>query len=1139
MAQKIYDSPITKSVDWNGDSSTGNLPVSGKQVQAFIKNTLNNKVGLLYYDETNNRYLAFADSDTRDSYLADTTKTDLILGTFDAPFNFSAEINLLSPSYKAILLGTTGNYLDFTFDILNKTGQSTGEDVFCTIKFIKNGVTKTLNKQYVANTSVHINIDDYLEAGTNRISIGIIGKDSLAATTVSVTYQVINLQLTHSYNLSTPYSVNGHDIVKAAIPYTVSGYGTKTMEWYLDGVKLDFIKNEDEIVDTETSRTKYIDVSNLNFGKHSLQFRVYTTIDSNNFYSDIQYLDLIVDNGSSNNPIIACQAIIPIGNPFIGEGANLSIYGITQYVPYALSFSVYSPNSLAALQADIALNGTNISSIMTTNAQTYDYSIRVNEEGVKTLTITASTVVYTITLNVAHSTINLAPIDNNLTLDLTATGKTNNDLDRATWKYGNYETTFSNVKWNAIDGWHNNQLILTDGGSATIGMAPFATDPAISGYTIEFELATNNVYDDSAIICDMRNSLGTGILIKATEISLTSTGGTKVLRQFKSNESFRLSVVINPRVGSSNKCLAMLYINGISSAVINYVATDTFISDGIFKFVSSSDVSIALSQIRCYSSALTDDQILNNYNLYRPSVEDMLSIYDRNQIYEKNSTDLSLDVLASQCPLLKITGNIPVLEATTDKNETIYVNLEYVNLQDPTKSFTSVGTRMRPQGTSSMSYPKKNYRIYTNYGTMYDYQGKQIAGGLYAFKDKAQPVSCWCFKADYAESSGTHNIGIARLWNKVMYDAQINGDYKLRTNAQKAALDNHYNYDVRTTVDGFPCNLFYRLDENSEWIYIGKYNFNNDKSTEKVFGFKDIPGFDNTNMQCWEILNNGHHLALFSDVQNWDADWTNAFESRYPDGSKNTTNLKAFATWMSGVKDNSEAFATGKWDHLDVYKMAAYYIYLMRFGAVDQVVKNAMFTSEDGVHWYFINYDNDTINGVRNDGILIYNWNINRQTLDTSYEAEVYAYAGHDSVLWNRLEADTEFMNIVSVVDNALYVAGLSYDKVIEMFDINQSSKWPERIYNQDAQYKYIGPYTNNGVNNLFMLQGSRLSHRRWWLSHRFELLDALYVSGAYKSKSLEFKVANAPIGLTFNITAGAAMPYGYGVNNVVAESGV
>ena len=45
--------------------------------------------------------------------------------------------------------------------------------------------------------------------------------------------------------------------------------------------------------------------------------------------------------------------------------------------------------------------------------------------------------------------------------------------------------------------------------------------------------------------------------------------------------------------------------------------------------------------------------------------------------------------------------------------------------------------------------------------------------------------------------------------------------------------------------------------------------------------------------------------------------------------------------------------------------MAAYYIYLMRFGAADQVVKNSMFTSEDGEHFYFINYDNDTILGVK------------------------------------------------------------------------------------------------------------------------------------------------------------------------------
>lgn len=89
-------------------------------------------------------------------------------------------------------------------------------------------------------------------------------------------------------------------------------------------------------------------------------------------------------------------------------------------------------------------------------------------------------------------------------------------------------------------------------------------------------------------------------------------------------------------------------------------------------------------------------------------------------------------------------------------------------------------------------------------------------------------------------------------------------------------------------------------------------------------------------------------------------------------------------------------FEDEKWAHLDVYKMAAYYIYLMRFGAADQVVKNSMFTSEDGEHFYFINYDNDTILGVKNDGRLVFDPTIDRQTPDPDFPT-AFAYAGHDS----------------------------------------------------------------------------------------------------------------------------------------------
>ena len=117
-------------------------------------------------------------------------------------------------------------------------------------------------------------------------------------------------------------------------------------------------------------------------------------------------------------------------------------------------------------------------------------------------------------------------------------------------------------------------------------------------------------------------------------------------------------------------------------------------------------------------------------------------------------------------------------------------------------------------------------------------------------------------------------------------------------------------------------------------------------------------------------------------------------------------------------------------------------------------------------------------------------------------------------------------------MDNSLYTSGLRYDNVIQYFDNDQSDKWNERVYNQDAQYKYIGPYTDSGNNNLLMLQGKRQSHRRWWLSKRFSLYDSKFVSGDFKGKAFEFKVINnTEPGWTFTIKAGIKMEYGYAVS--------
>ena len=199
-------------------------------------------------------------------------------------------------------------------------------------------------------------------------------------------------------------------------------------------------------------------------------------------------------------------------------------------------------------------------------------------------------------------------------------------------------------------------------------------------------------------------------------------------------------------------------------------------------------------------------------------------------------------------------------------------------------------------------------------------------------------------------------------------------------------------------------------------------------------------------------------------------------------------------------------FSATKYDHIDVYKVAAYYVYIMRFGAVDQVVKNCMFTTEDGQHWYFINYDNDTTLGVRNDAQLIFNWDFDRDTYD--YSGNSYAYAGAKSVFWNNLSMDEDFMRIVRSIDAVLYSGGLlSVKTVLEYLDEKQMDTWCERLYNAQEQIKYLSTFKNNFETDKFLLfmQGTRKSHRDWWVNHRWELFDAMWSTGSYADKKIKF----------------------------------
>ena len=1204
-----------------------------------------------------------------------------------------------------------------------------------------NGITLFENTQNVNyGSEIDLNVDDYIVEGTNTITIRITGSESLFSTSISYSIIALNLVLTDTFNIA--------QLIEAGntldIHWYIEGSGLKYIVWYIDNNYL----GSDSILESKTDRIKQIPTVNLEDGKHTLQYYAYIDLGGGNkFYSDILYRDFIVDHSdsafsslSTDYATILTAFSCPIEGVNIlidGDGTSLNpiiIRGLVQYESKNIKYCSYYKDQTATKNVKITLEN-KVSEFEVENLTTvHTYDIRPVGEGETPMTISLlydEQLLDTIYFNsiIAQSPYNIENITSNLVFAFSGSDRTNDSPDKDHWSFTNinnieYTGILSGFNWIANSGWNNGRLIISNGASFITDYAPFyrpLNNPiSDTGYTFEIEFKTTRVLNEETSILDLRNEVNSkGLYITNNEVIFSSKDENTVSTKYKPEENIRVSIVINPIGGSSSyKGLIMMYIDGVLTSIKNYTNTDSFASDKYFGITGSADAIIELKQVRCYDRALSPSEILNNFILYRDTAEELMEVYDRNNIYVNGI--MSKDKLAEKTPIIVLTGStddnidpLSILYGFGRDNKSTYVRmekLEVINLEHPELNMILEDVSIRCQGTSSMDYPIKNFRFYTQkdgedkqYNPKdtadHNYTTKMWVGGLnpkedgveltgksrkYSFKQGSQPVKTWCLKADYAESSSTHNTGIARLWNQALRDVEIPAsnvdsryyiqpesgatNFKVcRTLAQRAAAaNNDFPYDVRTTVDGFPIVLFYHKKENDPLTFVGRYNWNNDKSTESVYGFCDIPGFDDLNVECWEVVEGDMPCNCFYDISDWNEStrgWSESFEARYPDdGGKPTEAYRArnFITipygetstkdyiahsncynsvvissgtlsdrdyvavtdcydsedtlkyhsgdtipsgttfegnwlvvgdtivyskgapipngtvfggnwkvvdygalytvckWINGLNGAARVGENGmvvddiskmnlwrleKWDHLDVYKMAAYYVYLMRFGAVDQVVKNAMFTTEDGQHWYYINYDNDTINGVRNDGALRFDYRINRQSKDPD-NINTYCYAGHDSVLWNNLEADEEFMNIVKLIDDALYKSGvLTYSNVIDMFNNKQSASWAERTHNEDYIYKYIGPYINNGDAMQFAkLQGPRKSHRQWWLSNRFALYDALNGVGSYKSNFISIKPnGNQRVrpgqGVTIVPSSGDQI-FGYSFGNAMKETG-
>lgn len=1154
-------------------SETGTNPVQGRAIYASIKQSVDNLGASLLLNTVSEGVYSLSLLNS-DGVVLSTTETFSGGGTGPvAPTRVILNRITQNPTVKE---GDPVKLSYFYDQVDTVTGESTGNGATAVITITRGATTNSYTQIIGAGTTNQIDVTEFLAVGTSNVRVRITTNDEAKqVSSISWTVNVIQLKLESSFNIATTITRTNN----FNLPFIITGAGTKTVKLYVDGLP----KDERVITSSSATGSFNIETDGLSHGTHSFQMvTVLQLPDGSEIRSNSIYLGVIIIEISQTAPVFATRFDYKDGI-IIGVGQTPYI-DATQYIDYTVVYALYDPQRPVA-PAVVTVDGT---VIQRANVSLVRNEVKSSTAKAATLpaSLTSGATVYNFQVIAKKLDIDITEPTDNVTLKLFSTGKSNSDIDRDQWNYNGVTSKFENFTWSG-NGWVNGALRLNGNAKTTVRFTPLSQSTAPNNslaFLIKFKVS--DLTDATAPVISCVDSSGTGFVITGRDARMVTRGNSEVTTKFASGEEYEIGFVSFPTADNAstslekqNSGMLYLYVNGIISGGVQrggaddiYQVTPTNVVLG-----TNSKATLDVYAIRSYSRYLTHAEMLNVYLIDLNNVELLLKKYADNNILDTQG-NISVQLLPKFLPYIVMTGKqengVPtLLKAAIINNKSQKFDVDEILYIDPlnkSKNFKLTGGMIRLQGTSSLAYPVKNYGFY-----LYNSKGVQGTlvtgiepdgtGGIpgptppmYSFKDAtatqkaAAPVNCWTIKVDYAESSGSHNTGVARMVHEVLLSA---GD---KTPVQKKVSPS-YNYDVRTTIDGFPIGLFYRGTVNDTPVFLSKGNFNNDKSTEAVFGFKDIPGYHDqawvqnkfggkNPTECWEFLNNdypmGSYLDADFDVKDTDGKprWMKVFEARFPDystinaeyeaGTRKPIYLERFVKWVNSTNNNDTKFFNELKDYVDVDYLCDYYVFTDVLGAVDQRVKNQMLAfwydpDKDKMLGYFIFYDNDTILGVRNDGKLKYGWDIDENTIDPELSTGgriVYAYAGHDSVLWKNLRA--RFADKIS----AAYVrlrARMSNEYMFKMFDDEESSKYVERVYNIDAGNKYVLPQTigietssgNQKYNFLELMQGSRKSHRHWWLGNRLDLFDARFNTGNYRMIDLNWK-GNSPVGATVKAVA-------------------
>lgn len=1055
----------------------------------------------------------------------------------------TTKIVLTAETDKSIIKEGDSAMLTWTYDHQyssgDEKGTSTGQKATVSIEMKRGATVMYADTQYdVSKGTYTLDLTKYLLLGTTDIYVRATTTDPTTGKTQTrqsyVSVKAVTLALSSSFNIAECVAKGGYGVSEAvSIPFAVSGSGDKTVTLYLDGHQWD----SQTVKRSGTTNGSFsLSMSGVSIGRHTVQLVAEMEASQElTLKSESIYFDIL--KAGQNAPYIGTKLTFGDGRIFADDHLSPTIE-TGQYEQVRFDFVAYDPTTTPAT-VGVWRDGIRTQTVSVPRT-TQVYTNRFLEQGNVAMVLKCGTTEYKLNVKVTESGIDLSEATAGLVLKLSAAGRSNAESEPAEWRYNDVQTAFEGFDWQS-NGWTGDALKLTNGANVEIGYKPFGNDATTTGATYEMELTCTNVTDRRGTVVDCMTG-GVGFRLTTQEALMRTGAGSEVGTKFASGMTLKIAFVVQEKKASR---LMTLYVNGILCGAKQYASTDSLLQEEPTNIrITSESADVEVRNLRVYNRALGDDEELANFMVDRPTSDEMVVLFEKNQVMDDEGTDVDIDKLrAMGKSVMRIVGDVNLVNQTNNKKFEVPVDIYFYSAYGKEYDFIIYQCGLRIQGTSSTTYPRKNYRIYfsrsTKYGTKLYVNGVEVADFKYSFKPGARPIDIFCLKADFSDSSSTHNTGAVRIVNDI---------WKRCGWLTPPQMAYKGNYDVRIGVDGFPIDLFYDNNGTGENVYLGKYNFNNEKSGSGIiYGFEGIEGFnDEATLKgernkciCLEFLNNSETLCLFG-TSNMDT-FDDALEFRFkPDQTWATAHeddkaaVKRLWKWIYSCKGNPTKFRNEYAEYFGNDSPFAWYLITDYFMAVDNRAKNMMLVTWDGKIWYFIPYDMDTVFGERNDSVLKYDYTITWETMDESIGS--YAFAGHDSVLWELVRGCPDKLR--EVADKLRSTMSLEY--VLKVFNEEMMGNWCERIYNKDGIYKYIKPLTEgvttaDGTTSyydyLYALQGSRYAHRTYTIQNRFALLDSQYVCGTYRKDSFaayfgyKFGSDNRKI----RITASERYFFGYG----------